>query len=207
MEMFYNRLAELKIIPVVVIEEAHNAGKLGDALCAGGLPIAEVTFRTAAAAETIRILSDRGDMTVGAGTVLTVAQARQAVNSGAQFIVSPGFCRSVVEFCVENRIPVLPGVCTPTEICYVLEYGLEVVKFFPASAYGGLKTLKALSAAFSTFRFVPTGGIDASNIQEYLNFKRVLACGGSWMVKTDLITEQNFDKIRELTAEAVNLVK
>ncbi len=207
MDMFYNRLAELKIVPVVAIEEAHNAGKLGDALCAGGLPVAEVTFRTAAAAESIRILAERGDMTVGAGTVLTVTQAKEAVDNGAKFIVSPGFCRSVVEYCIENRISVLPGICTPTEICYALEYGLQVVKFFPASSYGGLKTLKALSAAFTSFRFVPTGGIDASNIKEYLDFKRVLACGGSWMVKTDLISGQKFDKIRELTAEAVSLVK
>lgn len=207
MEMFFNRLSMLKIVPVVAIEEAHNAERLGDALCAGGLPVAEVTYRTAAAAESIKILADRGDMTVGAGTVLTVSQAKQAVDNGAQFIVSPGFCRAVVEYCAGKNIPVLPGVCTPTEMCFALEYGLSVVKFFPAESFGGLKTLKALSAAFVNFRFVPTGGIDASNIQEYMKFKKVLACGGSWMVKTDMITEQNFDKIYELTKEAVNLFK
>ncbi len=207
MEMFYNRLSALKIVPVVAIEEAENANRLGDALCAGGLPCAEVTFRTAAAAESIKIMADRGDMLVGAGTVLTISQAKQAIDNGAQFIVSPGFSGAVVEFCQDKGVPVLPGVCTPTELCHAVEYGLNVVKFFPAESFGGLKTLKALAAAFVNFRFVPTGGIDVSNIQDYLQYKRVLACGGSWMVKTDMITAQNFDKIHELTKEAVKLVR
>lgn len=207
MHNFREQLGKIKIVPVVAIEESENANNLADALVEGRLPCAEITFRTAAAADSIRIMAKRGDILVGAGTVITVSQAKQAVDNGAKFIVSPGFVTKVVEYCVDNRIPVLPGICTPTELCLALEYGLNVVKFFPAEAYGGLATLKALSAPFANMRFVPTGGISASNVSEYLNFKKVLACGGSWMVKSDMISKQNFDEITKLTLEASSIVE
>lgn len=201
------QLEKIKIVPVVAIEECENANNLADALVEGKLPCAEITFRTATAADSIRIMAKRGDILVGAGTVITVSQAKQAVDNGAKFIVSPGFVTKVVEYCVDNHIPVLPGICTPTELCLALEYGLDVVKFFPAEAYGGLETLKALSAPFANMRYVPTGGINASNVIEYLRFKKVVACGGSWMVKSDMISAQKFEEITKLTLEASSIVE
>ncbi len=207
MERYYSRLSSLKIIPVVSLENADDAGKVADALVSGGLPCAEITFRTNAAADSIKNMAKRGDFLVGAGTVLTVSQVKQAVDNGAEFIVSPGFNKVVVEYCLDNRIPVLPGVCTPTEVTMALDCGLKTVKFFPAESFGGLKTVKALSAPFPNMRFVPTGGIDAENIVEYLKFKKILACGGSWMVKSDLIESKNFERIYEITQEAVKTVR
>jgi len=202
-----DQLAKLKIVPVIVLEDAESAEPLAEALLAGGLPCAEVTFRTAAAAEAIKRISKYGDILLGAGTVLSVDQAKEAVDSGAKFIVTPGFNPKVVGYCVENGISITPGVCTPTQVEMGLDFGLEVLKFFPAEAFGGLKTLKAISAPYGMMKFVPTGGINACNICDYLAFPKVVACGGSWMVTKDLISAGKFDEIATLVREAVGLVK
>jgi 2-dehydro-3-deoxyphosphogluconate aldolase/(4S)-4-hydroxy-2-oxoglutarate aldolase len=197
----------LKIIPVVALERASDALPLADALVAGGLPCAEITFRTAAAAAAIRALAGRTGFTVGAGTVLELEQARRAADSGATFVVSPGLNPKVVRFCLDGGIAVLPGVCTPSDITIAFEMGLALLKFFPAEAMGGLKTLDALAGPFPMMRFVPTGGIDPRNLTAYLRHPRVAACGGSWMVKANLIAEGRFDEIARLTREAVALVR
>ena len=201
------RLGAIRLVPVVVLEDAKNAEPLAEALIAGGLPCAEVTFRTAAAAESIKRISKYKEMCLGAGTVLSVDQAMLAIDSGATFIVSPGFNPKVVKYCVENKIPITPGICTPTEIEMGLEYGLTIFKFFPAEAYGGLKTLKAISAPYGMIKFIPTGGIDAKNVREYLSLKQVVACGGSWMVTKEMISNRKFNEVTTLAQEAVNLVK
>ncbi len=207
MQSIIPELSAVKIIPVVKIENAEHAEPLAEALLAGGLACAEITFRTAAAPAAIRSLSTRGNMLVGAGTVLTVDQARQANDCGAQFIVSPGCNPKVVAYCVNNGIPIAPGIATPSDIEVALGFGLEVVKFFPAEAFGGIKTLKAISAPYGMLRFIPTGGINANNLPDYLAFDRVIACGGSWMVKADMIRNGKFDEITRLTREAVDLAK
>jgi 2-dehydro-3-deoxyphosphogluconate aldolase / (4S)-4-hydroxy-2-oxoglutarate aldolase len=207
MSEVFKRLGEIRIVPVVVLENAKHAEPLAEALIAGGLPCAEVTFRTAAAAESIKRISAYKEICLGAGTVLSVDQAKLAVDCGATFIVSPGFNPKVVQYCVEQKIPITPGICTPTEIEMGLEYGLNIFKFFPAEAYGGLKTLKAISAPYSMIKFIPTGGIDAKNICDYLRFKQVFACGGSWMVAKEMISNGNFGEVTILAQEAVNLVK
>ena len=202
------RFHEVGVVPVVVLEDAKDAVPLAKALIAGGLPVAEVTFRTAAAADSIKAISEAcPEMLVGAGTVTNLEQAKKAKEAGAKFIVTPGFSKAVTEFAVENNIPVFPGVCTPTEIMMVMEYNLPVVKFFPASQYGGLATIKALSGPFPSLRFMPTGGVNAGNVKEYLASPKIIACGGSWMVKESLIKEGKFDEIEKLTAEAVALVR
>ena len=202
------RFHEVGVVPVVVLEDAKDAVPLAKALIAGGLPVAEVTFRTAAAADSIKAISEAcPEMLVGAGTVTNLEQAKKAKEAGAKFIVTPGFSKTVTEFAVENNIPVFPGVCTPTEIMMVMEYNLPVVKFFPASQYGGLATIKALSGPFPSLRFMPTGGVNAGNVKEYLASPKIIACGGSWMVKERLIKEGKFDEIEKLTAEAVALVR
>lgn len=196
------------VVPVVVLEDANDAKPLAEALIKGGLPVAEVTFRTAAAKESIRIMAESyPEMLVGAGTVLSVKQVDEAMEAGARFIVTPGFDEEVVDYCLSKNIPVFPGVITPTEVTMAVKRGLEVVKFFPASQFGGLKTIKALSAPFGMVKFMPTGGIDASNISEYLSSDKIIACGGSWMVKGDLVKAKDFAKIEALTREAVELVK
>ena len=202
-----NQIFELGIVPVVKIDDAKDAVPLAQALIKGGLPVAEITFRTDAAEEAIRnITAELPDILVGAGTVLSVDQAKRAVKAGAEFIVSPGFNPKVVEYCVNEQIPITPGCSDPSDIEMALEFGLKVVKFFPAEASGGLKTLKAISASYSMVRFIPTGGINENNLNEYLSFKKILACGGSWMVKDELIKNQRFDEIARLTREAVNLM-
>jgi 2-dehydro-3-deoxyphosphogluconate aldolase / (4S)-4-hydroxy-2-oxoglutarate aldolase len=201
------RLGEIRLVPVVVLEDAKNAEPLAEALIVGGLPCAEVTFRTAAAAESIKRISKYKEICLGAGTVLSVDQAKSAVDSGATFIVSPGFNPKVVKYCIENKIPITPGICTPTEIEMGLDYGLNIFKFFPAEAYGGLKTLKAISAPYGMIKFIPTGGIDAKNVRDYLSFKQVFACGGSWMVTKEMIANGKFNEVTTLAKEAVNLVK
>lgn len=201
------KLGELGIVPVVKIDDAKDAVPLAQALISGGLPVAEITFRTAAAEEAIRnIASTLPDMLVGAGTVLSVEQVKRAVDAGARFIVSPGFNPAVVEYCVVNRIPITPGCSNPSDIEMALGFGLDVVKFFPAEAFGGLATLKAISAPYGMIRFIPTGGINTENLNDYLAFNKILACGGSWMVKDELIKKGNFDEITRLTREAVNLM-
>ncbi|MCF7838688.1 MAG: bifunctional 4-hydroxy-2-oxoglutarate aldolase/2-dehydro-3-deoxy-phosphogluconate aldolase [Candidatus Marinimicrobia bacterium] len=197
------QLERFRVIPVVALQAAESANALGDALRAGGLPCAEVTFRTASAAAIIKTLAARGDLLVGAGTVLKVDQVKAAVDGGAAFIVAPGFNPKVVSYCVAQGIPVTPGVCTPTEIEMALDHGLEVLKFFPAETFGGLKALKALSAPYGQVRFIPTGGITAENLPAYLAFPKVLACGGSWMVAGDLLQAGRFEEVTRLTRLAV----
>lgn len=203
----FTQIREKKIVPVVKLDRMEDAKPLCEALCEGGLPVAEITFRTEAAEESIRTASrEFPEMIVGAGTVINTEQAKRAVEAGAQFLVSPGISRRVTEWALQNHVPIFPGACTPSEVMIALEYELPVVKFFPASQYGGLATIKALSAPFPGISFMPTGGIDAHNIMEYLAFEKIAACGGSWMVKDIFIKEGNFAKIRELTREAVMLV-
>ena len=201
------KIGELGIVPVVKIDDAKDAAPLAEALIKGGLPVAEITFRTAAAEEAIRnITGSVPDILVGAGTVLSIEQVKRAVDAGAEFIVTPGLNPRVVEYCVREQIAVTPGCSNPSDIEKALEFGLDVVKFFPSEASGGIKTLKAISAPYSMVRFIPTGGINADNLVEYLSFSKVLACGGSWMVKDELIRKGNFDEITRLTREAVNLM-
>ena len=203
-----NRFSQIGIIPVVVLDDAKNAAPLGEALIKGGLPCAEVTFRTDAAEESIKIMAEQfPDMLVGAGTVLTIEQVDRAVNAGAKFIVSPGINPKVVEYCVKNNIPITPGTANPTNVETAIEYGLDVVKFFPAEAAGGLNYIKAIAAPYPQIKFMPTGGINEVNVREYLKYDRILACGGSWMVKGSLINAGEFDKICELTKNAAAIVK
>lgn len=201
------QLEALKIVPVVVIEDAARAAPLAAALKAGGLPCAEITFRTAAAAAAIKAVSADPDILVGAGTVLTVDHAKAAVDAGARFLVSPGLGPKVVEWSLANQVPILPGVCTPTEVQMALEYGLKAVKFFPAGNYGGAKTLKSLAAVYGGLRFVPTGGIEAANLAEYLAIKAVAACGGSWICSPELIKGGTWDEVTRLTRDAVAAAK
>jgi 2-dehydro-3-deoxyphosphogluconate aldolase/(4S)-4-hydroxy-2-oxoglutarate aldolase len=196
----------LGVIPVVAIEDANDAAALGEALIAGGLPCAEITFRTAAAQESIRILANQfPEMLVGAGTVLTVEQARQAVDAGARFLVTPGFDDAVVAWSLENKVPIFPGVVTPTEINMALGHGLNVLKFFPAQALGGVSTLKAIAAPYGRVRFIPTGGVNPQNLPDYLSLPAVVACGGSWLVKKSLIAAGEFETITRLAAEAIQI--
>ena len=205
MDNILKQIGELGIVPVVKIDRAQDAVPLGKALLAGDLPVAEITFRTSAAEEAIKALTDElPEVLVGAGTVLTIEQAKKAVTAGAKFIVSPGFNNKVVDYCLENNIPITPGVNSPTQIEMALEKGLEVVKFFPAEASGGINLLKALSGPFTEIKFIPTGGIDQNNLLSYLSHPQVLACGGSWMVKSDLISSGNFGRITEITREAIS---
>ena len=200
-------LKKIRVVPVVKINNPKDAVSMGKALIAGGLPCAEITFRTAAAEEAIGLLSrELPELIVGAGTVLTPAQADAAVKAGASFIVSPGFNPRVVDHCIDIDTPVFPGINNPTGIEMALERELPVVKFFPAEASGGLKMLKAMAAPYGDVLFMPTGGINAQNISSYLAFSRVLACGGSWMVGADLIEAGEFEKITALTKEALKAV-
>lgn len=201
------KLEEARLVPVIKLDRTEDAKPLAEALCAGGLPVAEVTFRTDAAQESIRIMKKEfPEMNVGAGTVVNVEQAQRALDAGAAFIVSPGINSEVVEFALDRNIPVFPGTCTPTEVMQAMSYGLEVVKFFPAKQYGGLATIKALAAPFPSMRFMPTGGINIDNMMDFLSFDRIIAVGGSWMVKDSLIREGRFDEISRITAEAVALI-
>ena len=203
----FNRVLARRIIPVVAIHNAKDADPLADALIAGGLPSAEITFRTEAAEAAIKAMARRGDISVGAGTVLTVEKAQKAIDAGARFVVAPGLNPKVVRFCLDNNIPVTPGVATPTDIETAMNLGLKILKFFPAEAFGGLKTLKAMSAPYQAVKFIPTGGLNAQNVVDYLKFPKVAAVGGSWIVKSDAIAGGEFDKITQLTREAVEIVK
>lgn len=204
MNEIISQFQKLGIIPVVKIDHAKDAVPLAKALCEGGLPVAEVTFRTDAAEESIRLMCETcPDMLVGAGTVLTTEQVDRAVAAGAKFIVSPGLNPKVVAYCLEKKIPITPGTSSPTDIEAALELGLEVVKFFPAEASGGIAKIKAMSAPYPNVRFMPTGGINAKNLQSYLDFPKIVACGGSWMVSGELINSGNFAEITRLTKEAV----
>lgn len=200
-------LGQHKVVPVIALESAADAAPLAEALKAGNLPVAEVTFRTAAAEESIRAMAKLGGMVLGAGTVLNVDTVKRAVDAGATYIVSPGINPKVVEYCVASRIPVTPGTVTPTEIEMALEFGLKVVKFFPAEVYGGLKAIKALSAPYTGLKFMPTGGVSAANLAEFLAFKQIHACGGSWMVSKDLIAAKDWAKITTLSKEATDIAR
>ena len=196
------------IVPVVVLNKADDAEPLAQALVNGGLPCAEVTFRTDAAEESIRRIAKKfPEMFVGAGTILTTEQADRAVGAGAKFIVSPGLNPKVVEHCLKKGYPITPGIMTPTELEMALGFGLDVVKFFPAENAGGLKMIKAMSAPYTMMKFMPTGGINATNVRDYLACNKILACGGSWMVKGDLISAGDFAEIEKLTREAAAIVK
>ena len=200
------RLRSIRVVPVITIGDPAHAVPLARALAAGGLPCAEVTFRTAAAAESIaRITAEVPELFVGAGTVLTPTQADAASEAGAQFIVAPGFGPRVVEYCQSRAIPVFPGIATPTEIEAALEMGLRTLKFFPAEAMGGLAYLKAIAAPYVEVSFMPTGGINAANIASYLAFDRVVACGGSWMAPADWIAAGQFERIREASRRAADV--
>ena len=205
MSSIIDTLSLLGIIPVVVIEKPEYGENLARALVNGGLPCMEITFRTDGAALALqKIALAFPNILLGAGTVLTRDQAAMAVNSGAKFIVTPGFNRAVVEFCLSKNIPVIPGVATPTDIETALEMGLENLKLFPAEGLGGVEYLKALSGPYKKIKFIPTGGIHQTNLMAYLNQQNVLACGGSWMVRADLIQSENFEEIWLLTQNAID---
>ena len=202
------KLGKIGIVPVVVLDDAKDAENLGRALMEGGLPCAEVTFRTAAAEESIRLMHEAyPDMVLAAGTVLTTEQVDRAVAAGASLIVSPGFDPEIVDYCISKNIEVVPGIVTPSELAQAVKRGLTRVKFFPAEAAGGLAMIKAMCAAYTNVRIMPTGGINAKNIGDYLACDKIFCCGGSWMVKGDLIKAGEFDKIKDMTAEAVEVVK
>lgn len=208
MNTIIEQLGGYGIVPVVVLNDAKKALPLAKALCDGGLPCAEVTFRTDAAEESIRIMSrEFPDMLIGAGTVLSTEQVDRAVAAGAKFIVSPGLNPKVVTYCQEKNIPIVPGVVTPTEMEQAMELGLKIVKFFPAEPSGGLAMIKAVAAPYTMLKFMPTGGINAKNVRDYLAYDKILACGGSWMVKGSLIDEDRFDEIEAMCREAVEIVK
>jgi len=201
-------LQKIGIIPVVVLNNAEDALPLAERLVRGGLPCAEVTFRTAAAAESIaKMVKAFPEMIVGAGTVLSTEQADRAIDAGAKFIVSPGFNPKVTEYVLKKGVPMTPGVCTPTEVEAAMEFGLDVLKFFPAEPSGGLKMIKAMAAPYVGLNFMPTGGISAANVRDYLAYDRIVACGGSWMVSGALVKEGKFDEIEALVKEAADIVK
>lgn len=200
-------LEAARLVPVVVLDDVAHASPLAGALVDGGLPVAEVTFRTAAAADSIRAMAARGDILLGAGTVLTPAQVDEAVAAGASYVVSPGLSRAVVERCAEHGVLALPGAVTATEVQAALELGLTTVKFFPAGTSGGVAAIKALAAPFGGVRFVPTGGIGPADVQDYLALPSVAAVGGSWMVPRDVVAAGDMGTVRRLTAEAVSLVR
>jgi 2-dehydro-3-deoxyphosphogluconate aldolase/(4S)-4-hydroxy-2-oxoglutarate aldolase len=196
-----------RLIPVVAIKDADGALGLAEALVEGGLPLIEITLRTEAAPEALKRASTVKGLTIAAGTVTTPDQVKLAVDCGATMIVSPGLNTRVVEYCLANDLPCVPGVCTPTEVETARNLGLKTLKFFPAEAYGGVKTLKAFNEVYKDFRFVPTGGVNLQNLGDYLKLPIVLACGGSWMVPADAIDQKRFADIRKLVSDAVALVK
>ena len=197
------RLARAGVVPVVVLEHAKDAVPTAKAMAAGGIDVMEITFRTAAAVDSIRAVSENcPEMLVGAGTVITLEQCKKAVASGARFIVAPGFDEEVVRWCVENNVPVTPGCVTPTEIMAAMKLGLKVVKFFPAGVYGGLSAMKALSGPFGGIKFIPTGGVNAQNLAEYISAPFIHAVGGSWVCPKADISAGNFEKITALCREA-----
>jgi len=202
-----DRIRSLRLVPVIVIDDADDAVPLARALAEGGLPCAEVTFRTAQAGKALeRIADECPEVLAGAGTVLTPAQAKSARKAGAKFIVAPGFGPAVVDYCLDHDMPVFPGVATPTEIEAALTKGLSVMKFFPAEPLGGANYLKAMSAPYGKIEFMPTGGISPANVGSYLALKNVVACGGSWMAPQDWIAAKQFDRIRDAVAAAVSAV-
>jgi 2-dehydro-3-deoxyphosphogluconate aldolase / (4S)-4-hydroxy-2-oxoglutarate aldolase len=204
----FEALGQIGLVPVMTIDRPQDAVPLARALLDGGIGCAEITFRTSSAEEAIhRISSECHEMLIGAGTVLTVQQVEQAVQAGAQYIISPGFDSSIVDWCQEHNVPVLPGVATPTEINMALARGLKLLKFFPAEEIGGVRMLKALYAPYSEVRFIPTGGITAHNLAQYLALPNVVACGGSWMATESMISERKLDEIARVSREARAIVR
>lgn len=207
MDPLFETLGSIGLVPVVRLDNPESAGRLAEALLAGGLPCAEITFRARGAPEAIRAIADgHPELVLGAGTVLQVEQARQAVDAGARFIVSPGFSRPVVEWCVMTGVPVMPGVATPTEILMAMEHGLSVLKVFPIEALGGVPLIEAMAAPFGGVRLVPTGGVSAENLASYLRLPSVLAVGGSWMVAPKLLSANRYDEVQRLARQAVEIV-
>ena len=207
MHEMFQQLSKVRLVPVIVIHDAAKAVSLAKALCEGGLPCAEVTFRTSAAPDAIAaIAKEMPDMLLGAGTVLTTSQVDHAIDAGAKYIVAPGLNPDVVRYCQQKNVPVLPGVCTPSEVELGLSLGLKTLKFFPAEAAGGVNMIKSLGGPYGDVKFMPTGGISQENLQEYLACKNVFACGGSWMVKDELIANEDYAEIAELTRNAVKMV-
>ena len=200
------RIAELKLIPMVVMDHAEHAAPFGDALVAGGLPVAEITFRTAAAESAIRELASRRDLLVGAGTVLSKELADRAIDAGAQFIVAPGTNPDVVEHVLNRGSTMIPGVVSPTEIEFALSLGVSTLKFFPAETMGGVAMLKALAGPYPDVRFIPTGGITPELLPNYLKLASVAACGGSWLAPRDLLAAGKFDAIKRLVEQAVKII-
>jgi 2-dehydro-3-deoxyphosphogluconate aldolase/(4S)-4-hydroxy-2-oxoglutarate aldolase len=204
----FKKIKEFKIIPVAVINKMEAVLPLAKTLMEAGLPILEVTFRTEVAAEVIKVLTESyPELLVGAGTILKVQQVKKAINAGAQFIVTPGFNPKVVDYCINNHIPIIPGVNTPTMVEWALDRGLKTVKFFPADLSGGPKMLKTLAGPYPSIKFLPTGGINNDCLLSYLILPNVIACGGSWIIKKDLIDEGNFEGIRKLIESALSLLK
>lgn len=205
MNKVLEEISKIGIVPVIALDRVEDAEPLARALVEGGIPCAEVTFRTDAAEESIRIMASKfPELLVGAGTVLTTEQVDRAVNAGAKFIVSPGLNPTVVKYCVDKGIPVTPGTANPSDVEVAIELGLEVVKFFPAEAAGGLNMIKSMAAPYTNMKFMPTGGINAANLTTYLDFNKIIACGGSWMVNKDMLKNGDFDGIKKLTQQAVD---
>jgi 2-dehydro-3-deoxyphosphogluconate aldolase/(4S)-4-hydroxy-2-oxoglutarate aldolase len=200
-------LADRRVVPVVVLADSSDAQALAEALTAGGLPLAEVTFRTPSATRTIAAMAEDPALMVGAGTVISPGQVDAAVTAGARFVVTPGFSSAVVRRCQELEVPVVPGVATATELISALDAGISTVKLFPAEPLGGVTTLRALAAVFPQVRFVPTGGISAANAGTYLAEPSVVAVGGSWMVAPSLLTRHSWDEVTRLATEAVTLAR
>jgi len=205
--MVLDQLATHKILPIVVMDNADFARGFGDVLVAGGLSIAEVTFRTSAAEESVRILAKRGDLTVGAGTILTTEQADRAIDAGALFLVAPGTNPKVIEHAAKRGVPMTPGIATPSEIELAQSAGAAALKFFPAETMGGVSALKAFAGPYPDAKFIPTGGITPETLPSYLALKNVIACGGSWVAPRDLLTAGKFDEIAALIKKACSLVR
>lgn len=207
-ESIIQRINDLGLVPVVAVNDIDTAYKMMSSLIEGGLPCVEVTYRTPCATQSIEILTKKfPEALIGAGTVLTMTQARNAIDAGAKFIVSPGFDEEIVDFCIESDTLVIPGCATATEIMRAIKKGLNIVKFFPAEQLGGTAIINALAAPFSNVKFVPSGGINAYNLSDYLNCKHVFACSGSWMVKKSLIESGDYCQIKQLTEQAVRIIK
>ena len=208
MESIFEKISNFGVVPVVKLENSNKAKYLAQALSDGGINCIEMTLRTDNALDSIKeIKKSFKEFLIGAGTVLNVEQVKKSVEAGASFIVSPCINKEVVTYCIKNNIPIFPGICTPTELEMALSLGLKYVKFFPAESAGGIKMIKSLSAPFNDVKFMPTGGINSNNLKEYLECKSVFACGGSWMVNGDLLNNNEFSKITDLTREAFNIVK
>ena len=203
-----SQIEEIGIVPVVKLNDVNKALPLCKALLAGGIKVAEVTFRTECASEVIKIIAKNcPEMIVGAGTIINKTQAELAINCGAKFIVSPGFSKDVVEYCQNRNIPVIPGCITPSEIMAAIDCGLKIVKFFPAKEFGGLSTMKALSAPFNQIKFMPTGGVNLDNLKDFISAKFIVACGGTYMVKDELINNDNYDEITRLSQQSIDIIK